>query len=181
MIASIINISDVNFDSPFKYASSVLSIVILVMLSLAIGFEMNVIHKHKGRYHLEDFKLTYGAITEGLNTDTLAGRYWNPLIMIRWALTISFMVFLNNNSVTQIFLLLGISLIVQIIMVVSNPLTEKRDQLLTWMIEVSISIYLYVLLSLTDFMGENTLREELGWVLTILTGSIVAINVLSLL
>ena len=60
-------------------------------------------------------------------------------------------------------------------------MTDKRDQLLTWMIEVSISIYLYDLLSLTDFMGENTLREELGWMLTILTGSIVAINVLSLL
>jgi hypothetical protein len=27
-------------------------------------------------------------------------------------------------------------------------------------------------------MGENTVREELGWALTILTGSIVAINVL---
>jgi hypothetical protein len=181
MIASIINISDVNFDAPFKYASSVLSIVILVVLALEIGFEFHVIYKHKGRYHLEEFKFTYGAITEGLNTDTVAGRYWNPLIMIRWALTIAFMVFLNHNSVAQIFLLLAISLIVQIIMVISNPLTDKRDQLLTWMIEVSISIYLYDLLSLTDFMGENTLREELGWMLTILTGSIVAINVLSLL
>ena len=27
-------------------------------------------------------------------------------------------------------------------------------------------------------MGENTVREELGWVLTILTGAIVAVNVL---
>jgi hypothetical protein len=49
------------------------------------------------------------------------------------------------------------------------------------MIEVSVSIYLYVLLSLTDFMGENTVRENLGWVLTILTGSIVALNVLNFL
>jgi hypothetical protein len=44
------------------------------------------------------------------------------------------------------------------------------------MIEFSVSIYLYILISLTDFMGENTLREELGWVLTILTVSIVAVN-----
>ena len=57
-------------------------------------------------------------------------------------------------------------------------MTEKLDQRLTWMIELSVSIYLYVLLSLTDFMGENTVREYLGWVLTILTGSVVAINVL---
>jgi hypothetical protein len=56
-------------------------------------------------------------------------------------------------------------------------MTDKWDQRITWMIEVSVSIYLYVLLSLTDFMGENTMREELGWVLTILTGTIVAVNV----
>ena len=35
-----------------------------------------------------------------------------------------------------------------------------------------------MLLSLTDFMGENSVREELGWVLTLLTGAIVAVNVL---
>jgi hypothetical protein len=57
-------------------------------------------------------------------------------------------------------------------------MTEKLDQRVTWMIELSVSIYLYVLLLLTDFMGENTVREELGWVLTILTGTVVAINVL---
>jgi hypothetical protein len=43
-------------------------------------------------------------------------------------------------------------------------------------IEASVSIYLYALLALTDFMGENALREELGWLLSILTGTIVAIN-----
>jgi hypothetical protein len=54
-----------------------------------------VIHKHKGRYDLEEFKFSYGAIVEGLNSDTKAGRYWNPLILMRWGLTIAIMVFLN--------------------------------------------------------------------------------------
>jgi hypothetical protein len=63
-------------------------------------------------------------------------------------------------------------------MVIGNPMTDKSDQRLTWIIEVSVSIYLYVLLSLSDFMGENTVREELGWVLTILIGAVVAINFL---
>jgi hypothetical protein len=63
-------------------------------------------------------------------------------------------------------------------MVIGNPMTDKLDQRLTWIIEVSVSIYLYVLLSLSDFMGENTVREELGRVLTILTGTVVAINFL---
>ena len=55
---------------------------------------------------------------------------------------------------------------------------DKSDRRSAWMIEVSVSIYLYVLLLLTDFMGENKFRDELGWVLVIIIGSIVALNVL---
>ena len=89
------------------------------------------------------------------------------------------MVFYNQNCVAQIIILLVVSVIFQIMIVISNPMTVKWDQRITCIIEVSISIYLYVLLSLTDFIGENKLREELGWVLTILTGAVVAINVLN--
>jgi hypothetical protein len=58
------------------------------------------------------------------------------------------------------------------------PMIDKSDRRSAWMIEVSVSIYLYVLLLLTDFMEENKFRDELGWVLVIIIGSIVAINVL---
>jgi len=55
MIASIINISDLNLDSPFKFASSVLSIVALVMLAIATGIEIYVVRTHKGNYQHEEF------------------------------------------------------------------------------------------------------------------------------
>jgi hypothetical protein len=55
---------------------------------------------------------------------------------------------------------------------------DQSDQRLTWMIEASVSIYLYILLSLTNIIGENNSRDETGWLLVILTGSIVTINVL---
>jgi hypothetical protein len=55
MIASIINISDLNFDKPFKFASSFLSIVALVVLTIATGIEIKVISAHKGIYQLEEF------------------------------------------------------------------------------------------------------------------------------
>jgi peptidoglycan/LPS O-acetylase OafA/YrhL len=87
------------------------------------------------------------------------------------------MVFLNEHCVAQIFLLLAISVIFQVMMVISNPMTDKWDQRIALIIEISVSIYLYVLLSLTDFMGDNTVRDELGWALTILTGIVVAVNV----
>jgi hypothetical protein len=55
LIASIININELNFDTPFKFASSVLSIVVLVVLAIAVGLEIYVIRAHKGRYQLEEF------------------------------------------------------------------------------------------------------------------------------
>jgi len=76
--------------------------------------------------------------------------------LIRWALTIVIMVFLKENCVAQILDLLLISVIFQILLAIENPMIEKSDRRLTWMIEASVSIYLYVLLSLTDFMGEKT-------------------------
>jgi hypothetical protein len=121
--------------------------------------------------------LSYGTIIEGLDTETIVGRFWNPINFIRWALTIVVLIFLSKHSAAQIIVLLLISFIFQVMIVIGNPMTDKWDRRFTWIIEVSISIYLYVLLSLTDFMGKNTVREELGWVLTILTGTIVTINV----
>ena len=44
MIASMINISSLTFDTPLTYASSVISIIILVFLALAIALETYVIH-----------------------------------------------------------------------------------------------------------------------------------------
>ena len=55
MIASIINISDLNFETLFKFASSVLSIVALVGLATATSFEIYVIRAQKGRYQLDEF------------------------------------------------------------------------------------------------------------------------------
>ena len=130
-----------------------------MILAIAIGFEIYVIHSYKGRHHLEEFKFSYGAIIEGLNSDTKAGRYWNPLILMRWGLTIAIMVFLNQHSAAQILVLLVVSVIFQIIIVISNPMKNKRDYIMTWIIEMSVSIYLYILLCLTDFMGENIVRE----------------------
>ena len=128
MIASIINISDLNYETPIKYASSILSMVILVIIALATSIEIYVIRTHKGRYQLEEFKLSYSTIIEGLNTNTIIGRYWNPLNLIRWGITIVVMVFLNEHSVAQIFDLLLVSVIFQMMMVIANPMTEKWDQ-----------------------------------------------------
>jgi hypothetical protein len=153
MIASMINISSLNFNTPLNYASSVLSIIILIIIALAIALETYVISKNQGSYELSNFQMTYGACIEGLNTDTLAGRYWNPLTLIRWGITNLIMIFLRDHCVAQIFVLLVISAIFEILLIASKPMTEKCDQRMAVVIEASVSIYLYALLSLTDFSG----------------------------
>jgi hypothetical protein len=178
MIACIINLSSLTYHNPLFYASSVLSIILLVFLALALALETYVIYKHRDRYHLADFKMIYGASIEGLNTDTLAGRYWNSLTLIRWAITSVILIFLRDHCVLQIFILLVVSFIFQILLLSAKPITKKSDQRMAVMIEASVSIYLYTLLSLTDFTGENTLRVELGWVLAMLIIGVIGINVI---
>jgi sugar phosphate permease len=117
MIASMINISSLNYDTTLNYESSVLSVIILVFLAISIALEIYVIYKHQDRYELSDFKLRYGNCIEGLNTDTFFGRYWNPLTLIRWAITNLIMIFFRDHCVAQIFILLLISGIFQILLI----------------------------------------------------------------
>jgi hypothetical protein len=52
MISSMINISSLAFDTPLTYASSVISIIILVFLVIAVVLETYVIHQHRGSYQV---------------------------------------------------------------------------------------------------------------------------------
>jgi hypothetical protein len=43
-------------------------------------------------------------------------------------------------------------------------------------IELAVSAYLYVMMMLTDFTGENLFRETQGWILAGLITSVVGLN-----
>ena len=118
--------------------------MMIVTIALTTGREIHVIHANKGRYHLKEFKIRFGKIVVGLKTQLFIGRYWSPLLLIRWAATIIIMVFLKENCIAQIIVLLLISVIFQILLAIANPMIDKSDRRLTWIIEVSVSIYLYV-------------------------------------
>jgi hypothetical protein len=118
---------------------------------------------------------------DGSNANTLIGRYWNPINFIRWALTNAVMVFLRNNSVAQIFVLLIVSVFFQITILMAKPLSEPADNKYTLIFEAAVSIYLYILLKVTDFKGENKHRTEQGWALVILKSAAVLINIAALL
>jgi Na+/glutamate symporter len=71
------------------------------------------------------------------------------------------------------------SVIAQGMMIVGKPKDSFRDNAIDLFIEVCVSLYLYILLVLTDWWGTNDLREELGWVLVILVIVTMLINFLN--
>jgi hypothetical protein len=50
MIAAFINISDLNYDMPILYASSVISLTIILTVAIVTGIEIYVIRAIKGIY-----------------------------------------------------------------------------------------------------------------------------------
>jgi hypothetical protein len=86
------------------------------------------------------------------------------------------MVFSRDHYDFQIMSLLSLSVIYQAFLVGSQPLIEKADQLMSLFNEVATSLYLYLMLLLTDYMGDSGFREEIGWALLILIGVVVAVN-----
>jgi len=100
--------------------------------------------------------------------------------MLRWLFTMLIMTLFKDNYYLQIFLLLGISVAYQIMIVSYQPLEEKLDNIMLLLNEVTVSLYLYILLSLTD-NSLLQLRDLLGWTLTLLVTVTVAVNLLKFL
>jgi hypothetical protein len=57
-----------------------------------------------------------------------------------------------------------------------QPIYDKNENLIAVFIEVMVSFYLYVLLTLTDYWGENPFREQGGTGLVSVVGLSVFVN-----
>ena len=177
MIASVINFKQLSYNTPISMASSVFSLGILAVLPIAYGLEVYAIRKFSEE---KEFEARFGATIDGLNPQRKVGLYWQPITLMRWALTNLVLVFLRENYVAQIISFLMLSVVAQALIVSSQPFESPLDNRMNLMIEICVSLYLYAQIALTDFMGENTLREPLGWFLACLIISVVAINLLVL-
>jgi hypothetical protein len=77
--------------------------------------------------------------------------------------------------------LLAISIFFQAIIIGYKPMVDSTNQKMSVFNETATSVYLYIVILLTDFMGETGLRDEIGWALLILVGGVVGINLLRVL
>jgi hypothetical protein len=134
-----------------------MSLAILFASAIAI-FSM-IYHLYQARKNRilrsKDFRSRLGALTQGQRKKTFPGVYWRPLVLLRWTVTMLIMTVLRHNFYLQIFLLLAISIVFQIMILGSKPMLKKLDNRMLLFNEVMVSIYLYLLLCLTDFMVEH--------------------------
>lgn len=78
----------------------------------------------------------------------------------RWLLTSIILVVARDHEILQVYLFLGLSLLFQAALLTSHPFTKDLDHAITFANEVFISLYLYLLLTLTDF--NKTARDQCG-------------------
>ena len=97
---------------------------------------------------------------------------------MRWLFTILIMIKLKDYPNLQILILLSLSYIVQGLLTTIHPFESKLDNIMAILNEVSVSIYLYIMMLISDSNGEttSTQREFFGWALTILMCAVVFIN-----
>jgi hypothetical protein len=100
--------------------SSVLTIVIpIVILASMIIFVIILKEtRAKRQFNTKLYNKKYGALTEGLNTNTAIGTYWNLVILLRWLWTTSVLIFLRDHQEIQILSLLITSILFQCLILV---------------------------------------------------------------
>jgi hypothetical protein len=102
------------------------------------------------------------------------------LVLLRWILTTFILISLRDYNGFQLVSLLSISVFFQSLNIIGKPTNQFDDNIITFLNELFVSIYLYLLIMLTDFMGENTLRDSLGNALVALVCLGVIVNLLKL-
>ena len=139
-----------------------LSIIILVTSAASVALIIVIVRRAEAAS--EEFLKKYGTLVEGVNMKNPFNKYWNILIIVRWAATSTIIVVLRNHYEFQIGALLLISYIFQVLILVLQPIEggpiENRLALFN---ELMVSSYLYLLILLSEFNHENAFREEAGW------------------
>jgi hypothetical protein len=86
--------------------------------------------------------------------------YWNSIVLIRWSLTSAIMVVLRDFYSLQICSLLILSYTIQIMIILGKPLEGQYENEIGIFNEVMVCIYLYSMITLTDYNYQNSKRDE---------------------
>ena len=152
----------------------------MAILTVSTVMNASVVYKYSKLNQLEseEFKNKYGTLTEGLNLRTTAGKYWNVITLMRWNVLSVVLVVLRDHFEMQIIALLVMSVVTQVIIIRGRPMEDTGEHRMSIFNEIMVTLYLYLLVSLTDYNGENPLREQCGVVLLGVVLSAIGVNLL---
>jgi hypothetical protein len=156
-----------------------------ILFASAVSIFSMIYHLYQARKNrklrTKDFRLRLGALTLGQRKKSLPGVFWRPLVLLRWTATMLIMTLLRSNFYLQIFPLLAISIVFQLLIVASKPMLSKLENYMLLFNEIMVSVYLYMLLCLTDYMGENDSRDLISLLLLSLVVFTVLVNLVKFL
>ena len=156
---SLINLLDLRYNRNelISFLSSILALLVLTIIF--IGLALIILRIHKLSQNLSDetrieFKLKFSLIISGLRETSSESIvfFWRPLILLRQALTIIILVILRNNPALQILILLILSVLSQIMIFKYQPYDSRLTNVVTFINELAVSVYLYLSILLSDFV-----------------------------
>ena len=134
------------------------------------------LHRESPRSPLDTNK--YISVLSQKMRECFVGDYWRPIVLFRWSLTNLIIIFLRDHPEMQVSLLLAVSVFFQSALVYYRLIPDRLDFAINLFNELAASVYLYLMMLLTDFQGENPLRDNIGWALLGLVSLVVTINVI---
>lgn len=99
LLASLINIYNINFDGLLETVSTAVSLVLLVALPSGLVATYLLVKKYRTLKMLEDegFKEKYSELISADHKSNLIGSYWKVIVTLRWSLTLIVLVFSRDH------------------------------------------------------------------------------------
>jgi hypothetical protein len=100
------------------------------------------------------FNAKCGTLIENLRADnsTIAA-YWNLLTLVRWLVTTIILILMKEHKEFQILSFLVVSVLYTALLIRGKPFEDSFKNKMSIFTEIVVSIYLYLLMCLTDFSG----------------------------
>ncbi|TNV85983.1 hypothetical protein FGO68_gene12606 [Halteria grandinella] len=138
LISALINLQQLEFSSTMKIGSSIYTVTIMVVLIVAV------------------VGIGFGSRGQGIRGQ------WITITLVKWTILSVTLVTLREYPSMQLLILTLLLFLSQCLLIISNPSPVPLENHISLFNEIMASVYLYILYSLTDFMGRVEVKEGLG-------------------
>ncbi|TNV86341.1 hypothetical protein FGO68_gene4599 [Halteria grandinella] len=177
LISALINLFQLKFVSVVTLMSSLFTIATIVVLVVflwkmisAIKFQTN-----------EGLQTQWTPLIEGVNMQSLIGKYWTIITLVKWAILSLTLVFLKDYPTFQLSVVWYLLLVSQILIIKGRPYSSQIENKLSIFNDIMASLYLYGLYALSEPMGRNESKEQCGLALLSLVLATIVVNVIKVL